>query len=70
MQRPSLLDELLELLDLPYEPLVELLELEELLTDFVIQLMQYIASSSMYFPQFRHLLECLVQQFVSPEEAI
>ena len=36
----------------------------------VRQLMQYMASPSMYLLQLRHLLECVTQQFVSPEEAI
>ena len=32
--------------------------------------MQYIASSSIYFPHSRHLLEWTVQQLVSPEDAM
>ena len=38
--------------------------------DFVRQSIQYVASSSIYFPQLRHVAECFVQQFVFPDEAI
>ena len=37
---------------------------------FVMQSMQYMASSSIYFPHSRHFLECTVQQFVSPDAAM
>ena len=35
-----------------------------------MQSMQYMASSSIYFPHSRHFLECTVQQFVSPDAAM
>ena len=37
---------------------------------FSRQSIQYIASSSQYRPQSRHLFECFTQQFVFPEGAI
>ena len=53
-------------------PLLELLDepLDEPVIDFVRQLMQYVASSSMYLLQFKQRFECVVQQFVSPDDAI
>lgn len=73
-QRPAWLEEPLEELpeeELPEEelPLEELPE-DERDADSVMQLMQYMASSSTYLPQLRQRLECVVQQFVSPEEAM
>ena len=78
-QRPAWLEEPLDEEPLDEEPLEELpeeeLPLEELPederdADSVMQLMQYMASSSTYLPQLRQRLECVVQQFVSPEEAM